>query len=70
MRGGGGECGGRRQWSFVHYLSAEPSGVGTHIDEVVGLSYYVFVVFHHDDRVSNVAQFFQYGNEFVGVAAV
>ena len=45
--------------AFKHHVAALASGTGSDVHEVVRLQHHVAVVFHHDDRISDVAQFLQ-----------
>ena len=42
--------------ALKHYVSAVDTGTWTDVDYMVGGKHSVFVVFHHDDAVADVAQ--------------
>ena len=50
------------------YLTAEPSCVGTDVDEMVGGAHDLLVVFHHDHRIAYGLQLLQHVDEPVCVA--
>ena len=48
-----GRCSGK------DHFAAQPSCPRTHIDDIIGIQHHVFIVFHHNHRVAQVAQLFQ-----------
>ena len=52
-----GRCSGK------DHFAAQPSCPRTHIDDIIGIQHHVFIVFHHDHRVAQVAQLFQRMNQ-------
>ena len=49
-------------------MSTVPPSSWTNVNDIVAFQHHVFVVFHHNDAVSAVAQVFQRLNEFLIVA--
>ena len=49
-------------------FTAMASCAGTDVDEIVGIEHGFFVVFHHNDRVANVAQFLERLDEALVIA--
>ena len=56
--------------TLKHHLTAQPSGTGSHINDVVGVFHHLLVMFHHDDGVSYVAQCLERTDEAAVVALV
>ena len=56
--------------TLEHHFATSPSCFRSDVYDVVGGEHHVFVVFHHDDGVTDVAQLFQAGDESVVVALV
>ena len=57
-------------FSLVYYLSAVAACVWAYVDEPVGRSHDLLVVFHHDDGVANDLKLAQHLDETVGVGTV
>ena len=49
--------------ALVHHMSAGTSGTRTYVHYPVGILHHLLVVLHHDDRVADVAQGLQRGNQ-------
>ena len=41
------------------HFAAQPSGLGAHVDHIVGSEHHVAVMFDDDDRIAQVAQFLE-----------
>ena len=54
--------------AFKHDFTAQTTRVGTHVNQVVGSSHNLFIVFHNDYGVADVSQLLQYFDESVGIA--
>src|SRR4030042_2447647 len=44
-------------------LAAMPAGIWSQVNNVVGGTYYFFIMFHYNNRITGVAQFFQCVNQ-------
>ena len=51
-------------------LTSQPSGIGTHINQIVGSAHNLLVVFYHNDGIAQRLQLFQHIDKSFGVAAV
>ena len=49
--------------SLEHHLAPQPSGLGTHVDHIVGCQHHVLVMLYHNDRVAQVTQLLQGMNQ-------
>ena len=56
--------------ALIDDLAPQAPSIRTHIDEPVGGTHDLLVVFHYDDRIAQVAQFFQYFYQAVCISAV
>ena len=65
-RRGVGNVGG----AFIDDFATQSTGIGTDVDEVVGSTHDVLVVFYDDHRIADVAQFFQDFYQTAGIARV
>ncbi len=45
--------------TLEYHLTTFASGLRTDIDDIVGRQHHILVVLHHDDRITQVAQFLQ-----------
>ena len=53
--------------AFEDNLTAQSSCVGTHVDEVVGCTHNLLVVFNNHNRVTQCLQVLEHTNQLVGV---
>ena len=53
-----------------HDPSSFDTGARSHVHDIVRCPHHVLVVFHHDDRVAQVSQLFERGNQFLVVPLV
>ena len=60
--------GGTAPEGIEDYLATLASCFRTNVDEVVGCSHYFLVVFHHNHRISKVAQLLQNFNKQMRIA--
>ena len=56
--------------ALVYDLSAQTTGMGTYVDDVVGTADDVFVMLYHDHRIAGLLQLAEHADELVGIAAM
>ena len=71
MRGKGLFSIGRKHFlrcALKNHLSAFATSLGADVNDIVGIAHHLFIVFHHDDRIADITEILQGGDEPLIVA--
>ena len=56
--------------ALIDDLASETSGIRADINKIVGGAHDFFIVFNYNDRIAEIAEFFQHGDQAFGVTGM